>query len=325
MQSIILYLGLCVLGYFVGIPLRKYSGKLHWISPAQSATVLLLVFTMGAKIGSNGEILNNLGKYGVYALIFTFVIFIFSLIFASIARRLLGIDRYGSVKSDKDSSRIASRDSKENTDKNAGLNKFTVFIAASVVLGIFAGYMIYVNLSNYLVESETIISNVITMELCTLLIFVGIDMGLAGEVVDNFKKVGLRVLAIPISIGLGTLLGAFMTGLILPLEIKESLAIGAGFGWYSLGAAIIMDGGMVRAGAISFLHNVMREFFSFLLIPLVAKRIGYVESVALPAAPAMDVCLPMIVQSTNTNVAVYSFVTGLVLSAAVPIIVPLFV
>lgn len=37
-----------------------------------------------------------------------------------------------------------------------------------------------------------------------------------------------------------------------------------------------------RASAVCFLHNVMRELFAIVLIPFVAKKIGYVETVGLP-------------------------------------------
>ena len=47
------------------------------------------------------------------------------------------------------------------------------------------------------------------------------------------------------------------------------------------------------------------------------------ETIALPGAAAMDVCLPIVEKSTSGNIAVYSFISGLVLSALVPICVPL--
>ena len=61
---------------------------------------------------------------------------------------------------------------------------------------------------------------------------------------------------------------------------------------------------------------------AIILIPIVAKRIGYVEKCALKGAAAMDVCLPVVEKATNANIAVYSFVSGVVLSIAVPVLVP---
>ena len=76
---------------------------------------------------------------------------------------------------------------------------------------------------------------------------------------------------------------------------------------------------------MAFLHNVMRELFSILFIPLVAKKIGYIETTGMPGAAAMDVCLPIVEKSTRSDIAVYSFVSGVILSTAVPIMVPLII
>ena len=54
------------------------------------------------------------------------------------------------------------------------------------------------------------------------------------------------------------------------------------------------------------------------------KKIGYVETVSLPAAAAMDVCLPIVERVTDSDVAVYSFVSGVIISASVPVFIPIF-
>jgi len=69
----------------------------------------------------------------------------------------------------------------------------------------------------------------------------------------------------------------------------------------------------------------MRELFSILLIPLVARRIGYIETTGMPGAAAMDVCLPIVEKSTRSDIAVYSFVSGVIMSTLVPIMVPLII
>jgi uncharacterized membrane protein YbjE (DUF340 family) len=68
----------------------------------------------------------------------------------------------------------------------------------------------------------------------------------------------------------------------------------------------------------------MREVFSIILVPIVARYVGYVEAIALPGAPGMDVCLPIVERSTSGTVAVYSFISGLALSLSVAFLVPLF-
>ena len=322
MSDVIMYLSFCVVGYVLGIPLRKVKNKLGWVGTAQSASVIALVFIMGIRIGSNEQIVGNLGSYGIYSAIYTLVILFMSALAVSIVRRFLKMDRYGLVVKPAE----VSVSEGEQKEKQAGgkIDKMTLLIVGGVVAGILAGYfvcgMIFTNEAAF----EAGLSLAITIGLCVLLIFVGLDLGIEGQVINNFKNAGLRILVLPVAVALGTMAGAVICSVLLPVSMGESLAIGCGFGWYSLGAGILMDAGYMTAGAISFMHNVMREVFSIILVPIVARYVGYVEAIALPGAPGMDVCLPIVERSTSGTVAVYSFISGLALSLSVAFLVPLF-
>lgn len=211
-------------------------------------------------------------------------------------------------------------------EKEKGIDKMTFFIIGAVIIGMLAGYFcIRPAFGENIATFETWAGIIIKAGLCVLLFFVGTDLGFEGTVVENFKKVGIRIFAFPLAVVLGTLLGAAISGVIMGLDVKLSLAIGAGFGWYTLAPGIIMEAGYLTGSAISFLHNVMREFFAILLIPFVASKVGYIETCGMPGAAAMDVCLPIVERSTRSEIAIYSFVSGVVLSILVPVLVPLLV
>ena len=325
MSDIALYLGICMAGYIAAIPLRKSKDKLNWIGMAQTITVLILVFTMGLRIGANDEIVKNLGSYGLYALVITAFTLAGSIICVFFVRKALKMDRYGLVIDDASKAAAQAVKSEENKENAKGkVDTMTIMIVCCVAVGILCGFFICRNAFDF----ETFngfAGTAITVELCILLIFVGLALGLEGQVINNFKRVGLKIVAIPIAIAIGTLAGGAVAGLVLPMPVNESVAVSAGLAWYSLGSAILLDAGLVSAGAISFMHNVMRELCAIIFIPIVAKKLGYVEALALPASPAMDVCLPLVERSTSGTVAVYSFISGFVLSMAVPFLVPLFI
>lgn len=202
----------------------------------------------------------------------------------------------------------------------------TVLIVIAVVVGMLIGYFVIRSAFEGNMESfENMAGLGIKIGLCLLLVFVGIDLGLDGTVVENFKRVGIRILAFPAAVVIGTLVGAGISGMLMGLSLKESLAVGAGFGWYTLAPGIIMEAGFITASAVSFLHNVMRELLSILFIPLVAQKIGYIETTGMPGAAAMDVCLPIVEKSTRSDIAVYSFVSGVFLSILVPVLVPVII
>lgn len=322
MTDVIMYLSFCVIGYVIGIPLRKIKDKLHWVGTAQSAAVIALVFIMGVRIGSNEQIVGNLGSYGLYSAIYTLVILFMSALAVSIVRRVLKMNRYGLVV--KNSTDDIQKEQKDEKQEGGKIDKMTLLIVGGVIAGILVGYFVCGAIFTNEAAFEAGLSLAITIGLCVLLIFVGLDLGIEGQVINNFKNAGLRILALPVAIALGTMAGAVVCSVLLPVSMGESLAIGCGFGWYSLGAGILMDAGYMTAGAISFMHNVMREVFSIILVPIVARYIGYVEAIALPGAPGMDVCLPIVERSTSGTVAVYSFISGLALSLSVAILVPLF-
>lgn len=60
-----------------------------------------------------------------------------------------------------------------------------------------------------------------------------------------------------------------------------------------------------------------------MIIPLVARRAGYLEAMAVAGCSSMDVCLPIIERSTRGDIAMYAFISGVIQSMAVPVLVPL--
>jgi uncharacterized membrane protein YbjE (DUF340 family) len=160
--------------------------------------------------------------------------------------------------------------------------------------------------------------------LCLLLFFVGIDLGNNKELFKNLKTVGFKVLVVPAATIVGSLLGGIVCSFIFNLDIFGSLAIASGMSWYTL-SAIIITPVSAELGTIAFLTNVFREILAFVFIPIVAKRIGFLETIAAGAAISMDTGLPLITKNTNQEVALISFISGVIISLSVTVLVPIFV
>ncbi len=332
MGDLILYLGITVVGYVLGSRLRGHKEGLGWTGKVQTAAITCLVLLMGMRMGSNEEITGNLSTIGLSAFVITLFTIAFSIGAIFLTRKMMKIDRYGRLAA-ADEMNSASADesagkepASEESEKKSGLNLMTVMIVIAVAVGMLIGYFVIRRVFAGNMESfENMAGLGIKIGLCLLLIFVGIDLGLDGTVIENFKRVGIRILAFPAVVVIGTLLGAGISGTLMGLNLKESLAVGAGFGWYTLAPGIIMEAGYITASAVAFLHNVMRELFSILFIPMVAQKIGYIETTGMPGAAAMDVCLPIVEKSTRSDIAVYSFVSGVILSILVPVLVPVII
>lgn len=322
MADLCLYLGITLVGYLIGTRVRPYQEKLRWVGPAQTVFIFALVLMMGMKMGANEEITAHLSSIGIAALVITLFTLVFSIAGIFLVRKLMHIDRYGLMQ-DKHAE-AAPQPETHKPKSGGGINKMTLVIVLAVAAGITVGGLVIRPLfADSMEVYDHVISLCIKIGLCLLLVFVGVDLGLDVKVVENFKKVGLRVVIFPAVVVVATLVGAACSAPLTGLSLRESLSIGAGFGWYTLAPGIIMDAGLVTASAVAFLHNVLRELLSILLIPLVAEKVGYIETTGMPGAAAMDVCLPIVEKSTRSEIAVYSFVSGVILSALVPVLVPL--
>lgn len=348
MSDLVLYLGVTACGYFLGSRMRSQREKLHWTGKVQTVAITVLVLLMGMRMGSNSEITENLKTIGLAAFLMTIFTVAFSIGAVVAARKLLGIDRYGNLVKKQSSAKkkkeempgvvdeqprnaaftetLNTVEKIEEEEQKSGMNMMTFVILAAVIIGMLIGYF---GIRQMFAGSMDVFDNgaglAIKIGLCILLMFVGIDLGLDGTVIESIHTVGFRILAFPLATVVGTLAGALIAGLFLKLTPREALAVGAGFGWYTLAPGIIMDAGYLTASAISFLHNVMREMTAILFIPLVASKIGYIETTCMPGAAAMDVCLPIVEKATKGEIAVYSFVSGVILSVLVPVLVPLIV
>ena len=192
----------------------------------------------------------------------------------------------------------------------------TGIIILTVAAGMAAGYFFMPEIFTDNAE------HVLTAGLCLLLFMVGIDIGRQGNVVKDIRKSGLRILAVPCLVILGTFAAAAVTPFITDLTLKESSAVAAGLGWYSL-APVLISEHSAELGAVSFLSNIMREIIAIIIIPIVAKYIGYIEACAPAGAASMDTCLPLVERATNSTVAIYSFVSGFVLTCIIPVMVPM--
>ncbi len=193
-----------------------------------------------------------------------------------------------------------------------------MIIILAVLIGVLAGI--------WLVPLEWISYTDLVMDigLCLLLLLVGIDIGKQKGILGEIRKLGKSLIIIPVLIGIGSLFGGVIAGWILGMPRNEGAAIGAGFGWYSLSAVILADYSN-ELSAMAFLTNVIRELMAIAFIPLLAKYVNYEVCVAPAGATAMDTTLPIITKYTDARIGVLAFVSGVILSTAVPILVPLMI
>ncbi len=157
-----------------------------------------------------------------------------------------------------------------------------------------------------------------------LIVFVGISVGGDEKFMHIVRSVNFRYLLAPITVIAGTFLGIAVYLMLFPGEKAiESLAVGAGFGYYSLSSVLISQLSGKTLGIIALLANIIREVFTLLFTPLLARYFGKLAPVVSGGATSMDTTLPVIVKYSGKEYAFIAIFNGIVLTILVPLLISL--
>lgn len=159
--------------------------------------------------------------------------------------------------------------------------------------------------------------------LCALLLFVGVSVGGDHHFWQTIRqRDNLRLALLPLLVILGTLAGVAAASLLLPtLPLRDALAVGAGFGYYSLSSVLLTQLRGETLGVIALLANLMREIITLVLAPLLVRFFGKLAPIASGGATAMDSTLPIIVRFSGKEYSIAALFSGIVLTAAVPFLI----
>jgi uncharacterized membrane protein YbjE (DUF340 family) len=196
----------------------------------------------------------------------------------------------------------------------------TVLIAGAVLAGGAVGAL-------KLLPGEFVawLAPVTSAALGVLLFGIGIEIGYNRRAWRELRRLGPRVLGLPLAVAVGSIAGALGAGWGLGLPLNQASAIGAGFGWYSLSGVLLAQLAGASVGALAFLANVLRELLAVLTMPLLARYLGRAAAVAAGGATSMDSTLPVVVRAAGDEAALLAFTSGAVLTALVPVLVPLLI
>jgi uncharacterized membrane protein YbjE (DUF340 family) len=158
-----------------------------------------------------------------------------------------------------------------------------------------------------------------------LLIFtVGIGVGSNTEALKVVKRMHTKIVLVPVAVVAGTLFGSGLASFLLPgISLRQGLAVGGGFGYYSLSSVIISRLEGEALGLIALVSNLTREIVTLFLAGQFAGLFGPLAPIAAGGATAMDTALPVIVRASGKSYAVVAVFSGMVLTVLVPFIVPL--
>ncbi len=129
--------------------------------------------------------------------------------------------------------------------------------------------------------------------LCLLMFCVGISLGKNPKILKSFKTLNPRLYLLPVATILGTLAGCAVVSVFLNWTTAECMAVGSGFGYYSLSSIFITEYKGAQLGTIALLSNITREIIALLLAPFFAKYFGKLSPISVGGATTMDTTLPI--------------------------------
>ncbi len=187
-------------------------------------------------------------------------------------------------------------------------------LIGTIILGLIVGLLAnqYVKVPEHIAEIAIVI----------LLACVGLQLRASGIKLKAvlFNRYGLILSFFFI---ISSFLGGIIAALILKMPVVQGLAISSGFGWYSLSTIILQDAHGPIMGSIAFFNDLFREFFAFMIIPLLMARFP-LTAVGSGGATSLDFVLPVIQRAGGPQVVPIAISFGFITNLLAPIFLVFF-
>ena len=167
--------------------------------------------------------------------------------------------------------------------------------------------------------------NLSFLTLCALLFCVGMTVGNNTTLLKSFKRLDPRLMLLPLMTIIGTLAATTVAALGLPhRSLADCLAVGSGFGYYSLSSILITQYRGPDLGTVALLANIIREVITLLGAPLMVRWFGPLAPISSGGATTMDTTLPIITRTSGEDFVILSLFHGFLVDFSVPFLVSFF-
>lgn len=193
--------------------------------------------------------------------------------------------------------------------------KGSIVIVSFFILGVIMGRFGVLDINTTDIDISFI-------SLALLMFFVGVSVGNDLGSLKGLKELSPKLLLLPIVTIIGSLAGCFVLSLFMSSRsIPDVLAIGSGFGYYSLSSIFITEYKGAELGTIALIANIAREIITLLGAPMLAWLAGPLAPITSGGATTMDTTLPVITKTSGSNFVILSIYHGFVVDFSVPFLV----
>lgn len=169
--------------------------------------------------------------------------------------------------------------------------------------------------------------------LYALMLLVGMSLGSDRQLKQILRSLRPWMVLLPVGTAVGSLLGAVAAGFLLKQwGWADYLAVGSGFGYYSLSSILITQlkeaslgaAAAAQLGTVALLSNMIREMFTLLFTPMLVKYFGRLAPICAGGVTSMDATLPVIAKYCGKDLVFLAVFHGVVLDISVPFFVSFF-
>lgn len=309
------------IGILIGIFVKDnrvavYSGKVLTIA------LSLLMLAIGLGIGLDQSIVSNLAKIGLNCAVIALCAILCSVVLTVICEKtILPLKQIDRKLAQRKITLLSETEETEEleavgtNDKRSGGGLVWV-MPVCILTGLLLGILLRAYLSADLIQTG------FTIFLIILYICVGISQGANKEVYRFIKLLGMKTMWLSAAVLVGSILGGALAGKLLGLPLSVSVISAGGMSYYSITGAFMTDTYGLAVGTYGFIVNVMREFFTVLLMPLLI-RISLGSPIAAGAAGDMDTMLAPVTKFVGVRLGLVTLLTGTILTFAVPFLLPI--
>ena len=152
-----------------------------------------------------------------------------------------------------------------------------------------------------------------------LMFLVGISIGSDRKAWAALKGQQLRIVLVPLATIVGTLAGSIgVSFLLTDIRLTDCLAIGSGFGYYSLSSIFITEYRGAELGTIALTTNIIREIITLLGAAVLVRCFGKLAPICSGGATTMDTTLPVITRFSGKEYVIIAIFHGFVVDFSVP-------
>lgn len=161
--------------------------------------------------------------------------------------------------------------------------------------------------------------------LYVLMFLVGLSIGQDKKALSTLRQQNIKIVLVPLATILGTLAGSALISVFLQgRSLTDCLAVGAGFGYYSLSSVFITQYKGAELGTIALASNILRELITLLAAPLLVRYFGKLAPISVGGATTMDTTLPVITRYSGKEYVIVSMFHGMSVDFCVPFLVTFF-